>query len=285
MPDKRQDPGTPIPGEQELQIGERDESSSDEGADQGDGSGETQPSAAETSAREKGWRPEGEYEGPSGSWVTAEEFLKREPFFEKIKGQSKQIKNLQKTIDALVSQTQTQVKAQVELKLKELKREKSQAIAIGDEDRVDEIDAEIDQHKKEVKEEPAKVPDEVSDWIEKNPWFRTEKEMNRFAIAHNRTYIEDNPGEIEQSLKETEKAVKKAFPEFFQKAKVDGGKERTPPNPVEAAGSGQAAPKKGYNMSRLNSEQKLVYEQYVKRHKIMSHEEYFSSLDEAGELS
>ena len=37
-------------------------------------------------------------------------------------------------------------------------------------------------------------------------------------------------------------------------------------------------------MARLNEEQKTVYEHLVKRSKTLSHEEYFQSLDDIGEL-
>jgi hypothetical protein len=239
----------------------------------------------ESAAAEKGWKPEASYEGSKGGFVSAEEFLKREPLFDKIKTQSKELKGLKKTMDAMVRQSQTQVKAQVALELKKLKAAKNEAIEAGDVDKVDAIDAEIDQQKEIVTEEVAQIPDEVSDWIGKNAWFNTDPELNEFASAHNRVYIEKHPGDVAGSLAATRKAVAKAFPDH--EAFVSEKKPTPPPpNVVEGAGTPKdTAGKKNYNASRLSGDQKKVYNQMVKVHKVMSHEEYFAGLEEIGELS
>src|SRR5512138_1524244 len=65
------------------------------------GEGAAKPSNYETVAREKGWRPKEEYEGDHEAWVDAEEFIKRQPLFDKIKSQSKKLKELEKTIEAI----------------------------------------------------------------------------------------------------------------------------------------------------------------------------------------
>ena len=254
--------GTPIPGEALP------------GAD-----GATPDYADE--ARSKGWKPAEEYDGPKGGFVSAEEFLKREPLFDKIKTQSKELKGLKKTVEAMTSQFQTQVKAQVELRLRELKAAKREAVEAGDVDQVDKIDAEIDQQKQSAAETAPTVPDEVEEWIEANPWFKNDKELNAFAIAHNKTYVANHPGEVVESLKATEAAVKRAFPEKFEKPKP-----KTPANPVEGnSGPKDTGGKNNYSVSRLSDDQKQVYNQLVTRHKTLSHEEYFRGLDEIGELS
>ena len=262
--------GIPIPGEGLPAEG-------------GEGQETTQSEVKDDYAEEagaKGWRPQEEYEGPKGSWVSAEEFLKREPLFDKIKNQSKELKGLKKTVEAMTSQFQTQVKAQVELRLRELKAAKREAVEAGDVDQVDRLDAEIDQQKQTVTETVPQVPEEVSDWIDQNPWFKDDKELNAWAITHNKTYVANNPGDVSGSLKATELAVKKAFPEKFEKPKP-----KTPANPVEGnAGPKDVGGKNNFTVSRLSEEQRQVYNQLVTRHKTLSHEEYFKGLAEIGEL-
>lgn len=236
--------------------------------------------ALEAEAREKGWKPETEYDGPKGGFVSAEEFLKREPLFDRIKAQSKELKGLKKTLDAMASQFQTQVKAQVELRLRELKAAKIEAIKEQDVELVEQIDAEIEQHKKAVQPAVAEVPDEVAEWVEKNPWFSTDAELNAFAVAHNRAYIAKHPGEVAESLKATAAAVRKAFPEKFESPKP-----KAAPSPVEGADAPKGDKGKTYSVSRLSPQQKLVYDQHVKVHKILSHDEFFAGLEAIGELS
>jgi hypothetical protein len=234
----------------------------------------------EAEASQKGWKPEAEYDGPKGGFVSAEEFLKREPLFDRIKTQSKELKSLKKTIDAMSSQFQVQLKAQLALQEKQLRSARSEAIEAGDEKTVDKIDEELHQIKNVSVETAPQIPDEVSDWIARNQWFHTDKELNAFAIAHNRAYIDQHPGDVQGSLEATAKAVKKAFPEKFEQP------TKTAQSPV--AGSepkGGNVGKNNYSVSRLSEDQKLVYNQWVKRDKFLSHDEYFKGLEEQGELS
>ena len=251
-------PGTAIPGEQTPEeIG------------------------IETSAREKGWRPKEEYQGGEGSWIGADEFLKREPLFDKIRGQSSEIKNLKKTVEAMVNQHQTQVAAQVKAQLKELAKERTEAIQVGDEDKVNEIEAAIVETRQQAAIAPPEANNEVTQWIKENPWFESNKEMNDFAVAYNKAQFAKNGGDAMKSLVATRAAIEKAFPDEF---KVPENKQPTggPDNGGEPKG-GQG--KKGYSLDRLSSDQKLVYNQHVKVHKILSHEDYFKGLEEIGELS
>lgn len=261
--------GIPVPGEEPvLEIKPGDVISDSRTAD------------IEAAAREKGWKPESEYDGPRGGFVGAEEFLKREPLFEKIKAQSKELKGLKKTVEAMTSQFQTQVRAQVELRLRELKAAKKEAIEAGDVAQVEQIDAEMEQQKKAVAPAVEEVPDEVSEWMARNKWFQTDAELNAFAVAHNRTYIAKHPGDVAGSLEATEKAVRKAFPEKFETPKP-----KAAPSPVEGALAPKGGDDKKYSTARLTPQQKLVYDQIVKRDKVLSHDDYFKGLEEIGELS
>lgn len=239
----------------------------------------------EAEAREKGWKPEEEYKGAKGGFVSAEEFLKREPLFERIKDQSKELKSVKRSLDAMTSQFKTQVDAQVALQVKHLKAQKTEAIKAGNVAQVEEIETAITQAEQTTAPAVGE-PDEVVEWIGNNQWFEENEEMKLFAMAHNKTYVEKHKNaSISDSLTATEKAVKKAFPEEFAPPKKEE-KMPTAPNPVE----GGTVPKdeKGknnYSVARLSEEQKTVYNQMVTRSKVLKHDEFFAGLEEIGELA
>jgi len=240
----------------------------------------------EETAKVKGWKPLAEYDGDKSGWVSAEEFVKREPLFDRIKHQSKELKELRKTIDSMAQFHHKSVEAQVTQAISALKAQRKEAIELGDADKVDALDEELQKAKQEkdsIKAPTAAIPAEIETWLSENTWFEKNDDMATFARAWNEAYLRKNPGELEESLKKTTEAVKKAFPEEFGKPAAPSKKDS--PGAVEApSGSTSPSSAKNYSVSRLTSEQKLVYDQYVNRHKIMKHEEYFKSLEDIGEL-
>jgi hypothetical protein len=230
-------------------------------------------------AREKGWKPKEEYEGDLSNWVDADEFVKRQPLFDKIRNQSKKLKELEKTIEAISQHYNENIKQAKERAIAELKAERKEAIELGEAARVDAIDQRIEQVKKV--EEPPKhqaLPQEIESFIEANKdWWEKDEDMTFFAMAHNEKYLRKYPGKLEESLKATMEAVKNAYPEKFANQK------RNAPPSVE----GSTPPTSGggkYSTARLNHEQKLVYEQLVKRSKVLTHDQYFKDLESAGFL-
>lgn len=246
--------------------------------------GEEAPPAEETSfesiAKEKGWKPKENYEGDVDAWVGAEEFVKRQPLFDKIKMQSKKLKELERTVEAMAKHYQTNIQQAKERAISDLKVQRREAIEVGDAVAVDQIDQKID-HVKQMPD-PDITSKGLAPEIEKfvsdnNSWFNRDEEMTSFAVAYNENYLRKHPGDIEKSLDETLKAVKRAYPDKFS------NQRKTAPPAVEGASATPAGSGK-YGMGRLTQEQKLVYNQLVKVHKQMSHDDYFKSLEEAGFL-
>ena len=234
----------------------------------------------EGAAREKGWRPKEEYEGDAEGWVGAEEFVKRQPLFDKIKVQSKRLKELEKTVEAMAKHYQTSMKQAKEKAIADLKTERREAIDQSDHALVEDIDARIEQVNRmaDVPVPQNVIAPEIEDFIEQQKdWFNKDDEMTAFAVSYNETYLKRHPDALGESLKETLKAVRKAFPEKFANQK------RTAPPTVEGGGQPTGGNSK-YSISKLTKEQKLVYDQLVKTHKQMSHDEYFKQLDQAGYL-
>jgi hypothetical protein len=248
-----------------------------EGTDIGNTEADDDTPDFETTAKEKGWRPKEEYDGDG--WVGAEEFVKRQPLFDKIKIQSKKLKELEHTVEAMAKHYSTNIQQAKEKAIADLKAERREAIELGEAVRVDQIDQQIDHVKamQELNVKPSGPPAEIEQFIaEQKDWFNKDEDMTAFAVAYNESYLKKNP-DLGKSLEETLKAVKKAFPEKFE------NKRRTSAPAVEGAGISDKTPSK-YSFSRLNNEQKLVYNQLVKAHKQMTHDEYFKSLEDAGFL-
>src|SRR3990172_4739307 len=79
-----------------------DAQKTDDKAGDGDkGNGAVTPDSAEASARAQGWKPKEEFTGDPALWVDAKEFVGRAPLFDKIKTQSKDLKEIRKTVDAM----------------------------------------------------------------------------------------------------------------------------------------------------------------------------------------
>jgi hypothetical protein len=259
------EPGIAIPGETNDSAGNEESN---------------QAPDFEAVAREKGWKPKDEFDG--GDWVSAEEFVKRQPLFDKIKVQSKKLKELEKTVEALAKHYNTNITAAKEKAILDLKSERREAIELGEADRVDQIDQKIEHVQK--MDAPVSQPvlaTEIEQFVEEQAsWFNKDPEMTQFAISYNESYLKTHPGDLAKSLEETLKKVKLAFPDKFENTR------RNSPPPVDGGGETGGSEQKGtkYNTARLNPEQKIVYNQLVKVHKQMSHEAYFKSLEEAGYL-
>lgn len=199
----------------------------------------------------------------------------------KVENLAKENKNLIRSQQAMANQFTTMVNATVKQKLAELNAVRDEAIDLGDRQKVKDIDQQIRnvEAQAQTTQVTPQVDPSITEFVETHKdWFNKDAEMTDFAISCNEAYLKRHPGDLEASLAYTLDKVKKAFPEKFQQEE-----KKAPPSPVES-GKGQQTTGK-YSISRLTSEQKLAYDQYVKRHKLMSHDDYFKSLEEAGYLA
>ena len=182
------------------------------------GTVETKSENYEDIAREKGWKPKEEYEGEQDGWIGAEEFIKRQPLFDKIKMQSKKLKELERTVEAMAKHYQTNIQQAKERAILELKAQRKEAIEVGDTVAVEQFDQKID-HVKAMPDpdiQPKGLAPEIEKFVDDNKaWFNKDEEMTSFAVAYNENYLRKHPGDLEKSLEETLKAVKKGFPEKF----------------------------------------------------------------------
>ena len=235
---------------------------------------------AEESARKKGWKPKEEFDGDPEVWVDAEEFIKREPFFDKFKHQNKKIKELERTISGMTQHYNAAVANGVKNAIAQLQQRKETAIEDGDKELVRAIDAEIDRQKASP-QMPVVNPDMlvINQWVGENKWFNSDPVAQAAAIKLDEKLKDEEP-DVEVRLSRVKEEIEKRFPEHFP-AKQKPTTQHPPP--IEGARTPQKGQPK-YDKSRLSPEQKTVYEHMVVRNKIMSHDQYFKDLEEAGYL-
>ena len=243
-------------------------------------------SPMELRAMDMGWRPKEEFQGDEDDFIEAKEFVRRQPLFEKIETQSKQIKAVSKALEALKTHYTRVEQAAVEKAITQMKSARKEALTDGDGDRFELLDDEIKKAEtslatiERVQKEP--LVEEVVDHPEwkafnsRNPWYSTTAYMRKYAddVGTELAQKGMSPTEV---LREVEKAVRKEFPSKF----VNPNKEHAP----EVGGSrGNPNPKKlGGDESKLSDSQRKIMNDLV-RQKVLTKEEYLADLKSIGEL-
>jgi hypothetical protein len=112
-----------------------------------------------TKARDNGWRPKEEYKGEPGEWVDAAEYNRRQPLYDRLGKQNKELKGLKKTLDAVVKYQKEQESKIREKVIAELEGKKREAVKYADTDAFEAAETELkklqDEKGLEVEEEEA----------------------------------------------------------------------------------------------------------------------------------
>lgn len=234
--------------------------------------------AVKDRAKSMGWMPRKEWQGDPGDWVSAREFLARQSFFDKIKSQSSEIRNLREDIKAM-SQHFAQMK-EVEYKraLAELKAERKDAINQGDTTKAESVSdqiVEIEAARKEIKQAPNQKSnygqEEFTQFKERNKWYNTDPELTQRANALGMGYAQMNPSATpEQVLQYVEKEIKAT------------AKRETIAPASPASGGLKSGPVKGnkFSESDLTDMQKKMMNTFVQRG-VLTKEQYLESLSKA----
>ena len=245
----------------------------------------------EALARSEGWRPKEEL-GSSFNpklYCDAEEYIKRKPFIDERKSYRSEIRELKKTIESVVSFTEKNAQLAAKRAISELKAERKEAIKLGDSDKVEALDENIKEHEKAVDVPPKdKVAPEIIEWTKSNDWFNKEMELQDFAVAYCASYTKAHPEDgMDKALEKTSQATRRAFPDspYFKEKTA----KREDPAQVETHKGESSKDGKGkkYSIDRLNAEQKLTYQAYVKPRSgkpTMTHDQYFQKLEEINAL-
>jgi len=230
-------------------------------------------------AKERGWKPLEEYDGDPSEWIDAKEFVKRAPLYDRLKNQGKKLKEQEKALHDMAGHIDKVAESSYRRAINDLQREKREAVSVADSDRVEAIDREIAQIHSEI---PPKmtggVHPAVASWVgsPENKWFNENPDMATFAISYQESLFKRNPQmDMEESLNEVGKAVKKAFPDKFSNPARQGA------SIVETGRTVPTGTKKVFSFKDLNDEQRSIASRF-ERMGIMSRDEYVKSLADNG---
>ena len=184
---KEVDPGkgVEIPGEtQEQSLSPRD----------------AQDIAVKEKAKSLGWKPRTEYDKDPADWVSAREFLARQSFFDKIKTQSNEIRNLRDDIKAMTQHFSQMKEVEYKRALSELKSERKDAIASGDSAKAESVSdqiTEIETARTVAKTVPQAQANygaaEFESFKQRNGWYNTDADLTKKANAVGIGYAQMNP--------------------------------------------------------------------------------------------
>jgi len=235
----------------------------------------------ESKAREMGWKPQEEFSGEPHDWVDAREFVGRKPLFDRLHEQGRQIKGLEKTLKATTEHVQKVGEIAYKRAVSELQKERRTAIEDADARRVNEIDqelGELKQDRAQAAQQTNEPPAEFTNWVEKNSWFNTDRELFDFACAAFDAHQKRNPNvNLDEALAEVTKVTKRAYPEKFG---------QKPAAPTHSAVEGSKTPtqtRRGPGYGDLSDDQKRVCDNFVKSG-VLTRDQYIKQLADIGEL-
>jgi len=221
-------------------------------------------------AASAGWKPLEEFAGDPEQWVDAKEFVSRAPLYEKNHKLKKRVADLESTLHEVKGHITKVSQAAYTKAVNDLMTQRDEAIEIGDKDQVKALDKEIKVIESAVVKQDNTHP-AVKLWVAENPWFEADKKMKSFAISYQVSLFLDNPNiTMEDSLKEVDEAVRKAFPDKFQ---IQHKQKEIPA--VESGGKNTG--KKTFTKSDLDDEARRTMNRFV-RMGVMTEEEYIKEL-------
>lgn len=236
----------------------------------------------EQRAVEMGWRPLEEFNGPEESFIDAKEFVNRKPLFDKIEGQSREIKEMRRAMDALKTHYTKVQETEYNKALSNLKAARKQAITDSDGDRFEVIDTEIKRVESQVEEvqkvnEPiqqeSQVNPEFTSWMNRNPWYGSVGYMRAFADELGPRLAAQglSPREV---LSQVEIAIKKEFPSKFRNSNKDDA-----PDIGTSSNKGTSRKSDGFEMS--DQEVKIMNTLIRSDPKLFTKEKYIAELKAA----
>lgn len=245
----------------------------------------------EVKARELGWRPLEEYDGPEEKWVDAGEFVSRQPLFEKIDSLKTELwkskQEHQKEFNQIKQHFNEMKEVEFKRALEYLKAQKSEAIESGDSKLVVEIDDRIDELKDQrAAEKINQVPQEQKGpnpefvaWAEKNSWYAQDTELRGDADAFAMAFISRNPhlaNDVTAILNHVDSKMKAFLPESNGESKMR--KQPTVESSTNTTSANRG--KQKLTVNDLSQDERAIMRTLVER-KVMTQEKYIEDLAKA----
>lgn len=221
---------------------------------------EVELSEAEQEASQMGWAPKEDWikagHDPK-EWRSAEVWLDRGRFFSTINSLKNELQVTKQQVGEAYQLGRKMAETALQDELKELRAEKRQALEIGDMVKADEIQEQIDSTKDKSREIPPPVPRNFAPppehelFIQRNPWYNSNKVLKYTADAIGVEYMQTHPKATPADLYFF---VENTMREEMEK--ISGGKppprERIAPQ-VESGGTTRGTPKPSGSLSSVKS--------------------------------
>lgn len=246
-------------------------------------------SPIEQEALEQGWVPKDKWVEQGGNpdeWRPAKEFKERGELFKSIHAIKRELKSKDQALTALQRHHQYVFEKAHQKALNDLKAAKRQALKNEDleslaaiEERIEEVEAEHKEAAAEIAQvqtpTSAQPHPDFQAWLDRNPWYASDSDLQEFADAMGLVYSNKNPGVTPQVvLKHVEAEVKKKFPEKF------GTPRKSAPNPtLKPASTGKVAGGKGSNIELSDTERDIM--NTLVRSGVLTEEQYKADLKKA----
>jgi hypothetical protein len=250
-----------------------------EGADESQTSGDPY----EHKALEMGWRPREEFNGTDDEFVDAKEFVSRRPLFEKIEGQSRELKAVRKALEAFKTHYTTVQQTEYNRAIADLKTARKAAMQEGDGDRFEQIDTQIKEAEKQVavieqtKNAPivqdTPVHPEFQSFVRRNPWYESDPAMRQYADKFG-TALAATGTAPEEVLAEVERVVKQKYPDKFRNPNKTNAPDVGTGNKTSGNASGSS------DRFELNEQEKNIMNTLVRGGHITK-EKYIADLKKA----
>jgi len=245
--------------------------------------------SVEERARAMGWRPKEEYGGNKDNWVDANEFVRKGEeelpvMRDTVRRLTREVVESKKIFEKAQRFQESAHKREVaayERELGRVRKEKLQAVELGDTDAYTRLEKEETELRSAAPEVPAveaktglapEVKAEIDKWAASNPWFMNDKELNVEMVAAFGVVENLHPAAtIEDKLRMSRERVAKLHPAKF------GNPNRARPGSVET-GTARTTGRTGKTYDDLPSADKRLCDDFVRRG-VMTREKYVKQYD------
>jgi len=235
-----------------------------------------EPNLVEQEAREHGWRPKEEFEADEKNagkkWRTAEDFMDRKSFFDKIDTVNQENKTLKKAVQQLSLHHANVEKVAYKKALEDLKAQRKAALEENDFVKAEELRDQMDEVKEQINNvaPPVQVQEEHPEMVAfkaRNTWYQKDRALTRYADSLGRDLVAQGMTALD-ILKEVEKAVREDFPEKFRNPNRDEAPEMVP--------SGRKTVQT--DRFRLTEDEERVWRNFEKAGVPMTRDEYIADI-------
>ena len=232
----------------------------------------------EKEAIEMGWKPEGV--------KSADEFIRAAPLYDRIKKDSREIKDLKNMVEELKKFQNVQRKLGYEQAIKELQEQRADAIALSDVEEVDRVEQkmkEVEAEHSDLKQDNS-LPPEAMQFAERHKdWMQSTSAqaaaMRAFVVQRDQELM-GNGLSPKDHIDQVEHDLKEAFSGYFKKSEEP---EFRHPAVASDGIPIKGSRKKELGFEDLSSVQKDIARQFARKG-VMTTEEYIKQLKAIGEL-